>query len=504
MTIRTRLALWYSSLLAAVILVFAVSLFSLLSWTWREQQLDSMRQIAKLMLDDITYDELSGQITTMAIPEKVSGISASSFGIQVWHANGTLAASSSNVKTFSKPLDERSIWSAEPVWRELDTLQGPLLAYTFPIFNVSTGDIVGALQLVSSTETMNEALSRLVRVMIAIGVVALVLAFMVGSVLAGQALQPIETISETAKAITAADDLSKRIPYNGPPDELGQLATTFNATLERLERLFLVQRRFVADVSHELRTPLTAIMGNIDLMQRYGTDPVSLEAIESECKRMNRLVGDLLLLAQADSGRLTLREQVVDLASLAVEVYKQTKVLADGVEYRTGILDVARVKGDPDRLKQLLLNLITNALKYTPAGGKVMVSIAPKDGFAFITIRDTGIGIPTEDLPHIFDRFYRVDKARARQMGGSGLGLSIVSWIVEAHKGKIWAESELGKGSTFTVQLPLYEATMIPDSARETRQRISILRRPRLFDGPEVPSLKPIQGLDREDRLADE
>lgn len=254
---------------------------------------------------------------------------------------------------------------------------------------------------------------------------------------------------------------------------------TFNTTLERLERLFVAQRRFVADVSHELRTPLTTVQGNLDLIKRFGADAVSLEAIEGEVKRMTRLVGDLLLLAQADSGRLPLVEEPVELGTLGLEVFRQAQVISGEVELKLGKIEAVRVMGDADRLKQLLLNLVTNALKYTPEGGQVTISVTQEGGYAFLRVSDTGIGIPADDLPHIFDRFYRVDKARARKLGGAGLGLSIAKWIAEAHRGRIWAESEIGKGSTFTVQLPSMDTQTPPESLRETRPRLPMLRRPK-------------------------
>ncbi|MBX3064803.1 MAG: ATP-binding protein [Anaerolineae bacterium] len=482
MTIRTRLTLWYSSLLASVIIVFSVSLFSLLNWTWREQLLDTMRTAAKAVLTDIKFDHDTGSITTRYLPTKLSSLIYSPLAIQVWRLDGTLAAT--NVPEFPAAFDQQSMNVADAQWREIDYDGVRMIAYTQPVLNWSN-EIVGVVQVLGSLESLNETLSRLVRLMIAVSVVALVLSFMVGSVIAAQALQPIDLISNAAREIAAADDLSKRIPYEGPPDELGQLTNTFNATLERLERLFLVQRRFVADVSHELRTPLTTIQGNLDLMRRMGDDPISRAAIEGEVKRMTRLVGDLLLLAQADSGRMPLRETVVDLDSLVLEVYNETKLIAEGVDLKIDMLEPVRVRGDGDRLKQLLLNLVTNALKYTPVDGKVSLNLKKTEGYAYLSVTDTGIGIPKEDLPHIFDRFYRVDKARDRKMGGFGLGLSIASWIVEAHRGRIWAESEVGKGSTFIVQLPAY-AEDIPDSAKETRIRIPTIRRTPVHNPPAV------------------
>jgi len=293
------------------------------------------------------------------------------------------------------------------------------------------------------------------------------------------ALQPVDTIAQTARQITAADDLSRRIPYDGPPDELGQLTQTFNETLARLERLFNVQRRFVADVSHEMRTPLTTIRGNVDLMRRFGYDEEAIAAIDGEARRMSRLVEDLLLLAKADAGRLPLERQLVELDSIVVEVFNQARVLSDTVTVALGPVEPARVIGDSDRIKQLLLNLISNGLKYTPEGGTVTLGLQRDGEWVDVNVTDTGVGIPAEDLPHIFDRFYRVDKARSRAQGGTGLGLSIAKWLAEAHGGQITVTSEPGSGSTFTIRLPLVADQAHQASIRDTIPNLRPVRLPR-------------------------
>jgi heavy metal sensor kinase len=477
MTIRTRLTLWYSALLATVIVVFGVSLFTLLNWAWYSQLQDNMRLVAQQMMEAINLDA-TGQIAQTPVQKRLAQMPLVSFGLQIWDSSGVRRiAYTENVSELSAPIDPENLSSREPVTRERYVGEIHALVSTVPIVDVRTGQRAGTMQILSPLTTLEAATERLVRVMMGVGIVALVLSFMVGSVIAGQALQPIDTIGQTAKQITAADDLSRRIPYDGPPDELGQLTITFNTTLERLERLFNAQRRFVADVSHELRTPLTTIQGNLDMIKRFGPEQESLDAIESEAQRMARLVGDLLLLAHADSGRLPLREEPLELGSLAYEVYRQAQVLSGEVALKLGHIDAVRISGDADRLKQLMLNLLTNAFKYTPDGGRVTLSVAHEGEFAFLRIADTGEGIPADDLPHIFDRFYRVDKARARQMGGAGLGLSIVKWIAEAHRGRVWAESELGKGTTFTVQFPSLDADTETASTRVTRVRNPIARR---------------------------
>ncbi|HLF00336.1 MAG TPA: HAMP domain-containing sensor histidine kinase, partial [Anaerolineales bacterium] len=207
---------------------------------------------------------------------------------------------------------------------------------------------------------------------------------------------------------------------------------------------------------------LTAIRGNVDLLRRLKQpDPESLNAIQSETERMSRLVGDLLMLAQAESGNLPLARSEVELDTLLLEVYQQAQVLAaNKVAVALGEEDQARAFGDRDKLKQVLLNLVSNAIKYTPTGGKVTLGLARVNGWARFTVHDTGIGIQSEDLPHVFDRFYRVDKARTRAAGtpgGAGLGLSIAKWIAQAHGGRLEVSSQLGKGACFSLWLPLVE-----------------------------------------------
>jgi two-component system, OmpR family, sensor kinase len=285
--------------------------------------------------------------------------------------------------------------------------------------------------------------------------------------LARTALRPIQAITETARRITQAQDLSKRIPVTVPNDELGGLTETINGMLARLEDLFKAQQRLVADVSHELRTPLTTIQGNLDLLRRGAADDPAtrsstLRAIADETARMRRLVNDLLLLAQADAG-LKLHRQPVEMDTLLLEVYRQAQVMAQGVTVRLGAEDQALVSGDADRLRQLLLNLVDNALKHTtPGSGQVTLTLRRAGGWVRVGVEDNGSGVAPEDLPRIFERFYRADPSRSRP-GGSGLGLAIAKWVAEAHGGRIEVESQVGHWSTFTLWLP--ELVMSPGQA---------------------------------------
>lgn len=298
-------------------------------------------------------------------------------------------------------------------------------------------------------------LRRLTTVLIMIGGASMSLAMFVLAIVVPLSLRKLNSVLEAAEQINSAEDLTRRIEQEGGSGSIEQLVRAFNQLLERLEVLFKRQQRLLADVSHELRTPLTAIRGNVDLIRRVGPDEESLDAIESEVERMTRLVTDLLTLARAEGGGLPIREEEVDLDRLFLETYEQVAMLRSPVRVILRDVDVAQVLGDPDRLKQLILNLMTNAVKYTNPGGAVTVSLTTAAKNAYISVQDTGVGIPAEDLGHIFDRFYRVNKARTRHRGGAGLGLAIAQSIALAHHGSIAVESEVGVGSTFTLRVPL-------------------------------------------------
>lgn len=338
-----------------------------------------------------------------------------------------------------------------------------LRVLTTPIYD--DGELIGYLQVGRLVDNI-ESFNRFLVIALFVGFAGASASLFLAVLLTPSSFKPLEDMAAVTRQITNADDLSRRVPNTERTDEIGVLARSFNQLLERLERLFQTQQRLLADVSHELRTPLTAIRGNVDLMRRMGdADPESLEIIQEEIERMTRLVGDLLLLARADAGGLPLEKQKVELDNLLFEVYRQVRLLEKSVEVKVTEVDQVCIMGDVDRLKQLLLNLISNAIKYTPDGGTVDVSLSKKNGWGYLKISDTGMGIPAEDLPYIFDRFYRVDKARARDHSGqgAGLGLAIAKWIAQAHGGNIDVMSKVGEGTTFTIILPiLVEPKSIP------------------------------------------
>src|SRR5579883_641763 len=336
---------------------------------------------------------------------------------------------------------------------------GRLRVYTTGINN-DRGRLVGAVQVVQSLDEVTDELDHLLALLL-FATPALALVATAGGVfLAGRALAPIDRITRTARAI-GAGNLTGRLGLAPRADEVGRLAATFDSMLDRLERAFAQQRQFVADASHELRTPLTIIKGDLDVLLRRRRDPDEYEevvrGVDDEITRLSRLVEDLLTLARADSGQAELAREFVYLDALVDEVVAAIRRLAEarGITVEAQLERDIAIVGDPARLRQLMLNLLDNAVKYTPAGGHVQVRLAGSAGWAYLEVTDSGIGIASEDLPHIFDRFFRADKARSRAEGGTGLGLAIALWCASAHGGRIEVRSRLSEGSVFTVRLPL-------------------------------------------------
>ena len=394
-----------------------------------------------------------------SLPEVLETFETASTLVIVADENGEIVGRSRNLTMFNDLLDP----NAGPYEESVSVVQHgdtQLRVYTVPLPASDPEEPHHYLQVARLLDTY-EHLNRVSLTALLMGFAAATASLFVAVLLTPGLFKPLEDMATAARQITRADDLSRRVPYAHRPDEIGDLARAFNQTLERLERLFRTQQRLLADVSHELRTPLTTIRGNLDLMRRMGeTDPESLGAIQVEIERMTRLVGDLLLLARADSGGLPLEWKLVELDNILFGVYRQVRVLEPPVEIELTAVDQVTVLGDADRLKQLILNLVENAVKYTPPGGKVSLSLSKEADWAFFEVSDTGVGIPPENLPHIYDRFYRVDKSRARAQGGSGLGLSIAQWIAQAHGGAIRVSSQVGEGTQFTVTLPLYTQTI--------------------------------------------
>jgi signal transduction histidine kinase len=320
------------------------------------------------------------------------------------------------------------------------------------------------------TVTADLAPQLLVGTMLLLAPVVLLISLAAAYYLAGRAFQPVEVLINEVEAITDGRSLHRRLPTEAADDEIARLAETLNRMIARLQASFGALRRFTADASHELKTPLTVLRADLERAMNPRTPQadrlVALEEAMQETARMADLVDSLLTLARADEGRFDLHRELVHLEPLVREVSETALILGEhaGLTVSLPLLEDAVVMGDRTRLRQLFLNLVTNAIKYTPRGGRVEMTLSHRNNneVAF-AVRDTGIGISAADLPYVFDRFWRADRARSRasERGGFGLGLAISNWIVQAHGGTLSVQSRLGRGSVFTVLLPM----VVPEEA---------------------------------------
>lgn len=332
--------------------------------------------------------------------------------------------------------------------------------YSLPLLD--KGKVYAVLQIGESLTSLSTTLRSAVIELLIIGLFVLLLSLIGSYWLAARSFAPVKKMTSIARRIEAGD-LHERVPVPRTQDELQTLALTFNAMIERLEKSFARQQRFVADASHELRTPVAAIRSMTDVTLAH-TVPVTpseymtvLHDVNAEAERLGHLINDLLVLARVDEHKVPLEREEVQLDRLVVDVAATMELLATEknitLEVEAG--EPAIVLGDEARLIQVIMNLIDNAITYTNAGGKIILRVQLKSENVYLSISDSGIGIAPEHLEHIFERFYRVDPARSRAAGGTGLGLAIVDWVVHAHDGTISVQSQVGQGTTFTVRLPL-------------------------------------------------
>jgi two-component system OmpR family sensor kinase len=454
-SLRLRLTLLYSTLMGGILLVISAAVIIVVTALLFNTTDNRLETAQAVILEKIKIDQLG----KVEVSLKSTDISPDIY-MQVWGLDGELQSSFGTPDHYAnKPFDQNALYLDYPVYRDTSENGWHIRVLSIPL--QKDDHVIAVLQVASSLEVVDAARNSLTDVLSIIWVVAVLFSGIVVWFTLGQTLKPLGAITETVEQINRADDLSRRIPYQGPEnDEIGNLVDSFNQTLERLEALFTSQQRLLADVSHELRTPLTVIKGNVDLIRRMKIlDEESLTSIDQEAGRLTRLVGGLLLLAQAESGKLALNMKRVELDLLLTEVFQEMMIIAGNrVHIRLNEIDQAYVNGDRDRLKQVFINLVANAIQYTPQGGEVFLSLEKIGEQARIICRDTGPGIPAEDLPHIFERFYRAEKSRTRrETTGFGLGLSIANWIVERHGGRIEVNSQEGKGTTFAIWLPLYK-----------------------------------------------
>lgn len=382
--------------------------------------------------------------------------------VRLLDADGNLVATPFAAASEALPLSAAGLETlrAQQVWWEIASWEGArLLICNLPV--IIEGEVISIVQTARPLTERDASLTTLSRTLLIAGLLTTVIAFGIGWVLAGTALRPIHRITQTAQAIGRESDFSRRVDYVGPDDEVGRLATTFNAMLARLEEAYQrvsqalsLQRDFVADVSHELRTPLTTIRGNLALLRRNPPLPAAewseiLEDADTESERMIRLVNNLLLLARADAGP-SLKRVPVAAAPVLHEACRQARQL-DRQRTITEHIEKATILGDRDALKQIALILLDNALKHSE--GSISVAAAAENAWFLLEVQDTGPGISPDLLPHVFDRFHRGEAYSDAQ--GFGLGLPIAKTLAEGLNGNISIESQPGRGSLVRVRLPL-------------------------------------------------
>jgi heavy metal sensor kinase len=481
LSIRARLTLWYTGIVAATLILLGGVAYGLLMRSLWQDVDATLESVAK------TLAQTAHPPAPEPLPPDLDEVMRRLFGAgladrfyQFFDPRGHLDPRWPRFRGEPLRVSPEALRNAAQGDATFETVtegeRYPVRIITAPI--IEHGQLVNILQVGMSLEGLHLARRHFLWTLAALVPLALILAGTGGWLLARRALRPVDQMTTTARRI-GAERLAERLEGAEADDELGRLARTINGMLARLEAAFAQVRNFSSDASHELRTPLTVLKGEIEVALRNPRESgeyqrVLTSALE-EVERMSRLVDDLLLLSRADAGALGWDRGTVELDRLVEEVAKQGDILgqARGVRTRISTLEPLAVQGDDQRLKQLLLNLVDNAIKYSPPGGQVTLGLRTRKreassaqksdsegaagggDFVEITVQDTGIGISAESLPRIFERFYRADQARSREAGGAGLGLCIARTIAEAHGGRILVQSTPGAGSTFTVLLPL-------------------------------------------------
>lgn len=457
-SVRTRLTLWYAAVLALSLIVFALVVYYAAAAIFYERQDESLRSTAQTVASacleefaEVRSLPAAGQIVLfeLVFPNRY---------VQIIDNNGQPLASTKGASEMAVTISAPLLSQARERGSSLVTINDLRVA----IVPLSSDRNLGFATVTEPLGVIEEGLVRLRRDFFAGVPLVLLLASAGGYFLARKNLLPIASMDRQTQRISA-ESLSSRLDIDNPRDELGRLASTINDLLTRLETSFKAQQRFIADASHELRTPLAVLRGETEVAlekpRTIGEYHESLTLIKDEAERLSRIVEDLFILArQPMDAPTTLMREPLSLNDVVKDCTRAAQVLATrkGVRLQSENEPASiSFSGDDELLRRMVLNLLDNAVKYTPTGGEIWVKLARQNGNAQIVVSDTGVGITAGDQPYVFDRFYRVDKARSRAGGGAGLGLSIAAWIVEAHGGKIVLESAPGKGSSFTVKLPL-------------------------------------------------
>lgn len=447
-TIKFRMTLWFLAVIVAMLALFGTIAYRHLSTSLRRGLDDALRA---------RFIEIQGSIRIdgrqAIFDEKVSEI------VMIYDADGRLMQRLGPNVEFSdiSGTVEQALFGKSD-FQSASRAEGPDVRFYAVPYNVDPQTRV-AIVIGRPTNDIVNVLAYFRLAILNSSFFVVLLAGAGGFFLADRALKPVEKIAETARTI-GESDLSRRIDIH-TDDELGLLAATLNGMIGRLEAAFKKERQFVADASHELRTPLAILQAesSLALEKERGREDYqrSLELVSQEVAFMSEVVGKMLLLARSDSGSEPIDFEDVKLMPFLGEIAQDLELLVQdkGLRLEFGPLEDLKVRGDRVKLKQLFLNVLDNAVRYTPAGGSITASLVRRDSSAVASIADTGIGIPAEHLPLIFDRFYRVDRSRTASDGGTGLGLAIALTVAKMHGGDIEVESEPGRGSTFRVVLPL-------------------------------------------------
>jgi heavy metal sensor kinase len=455
-SLRWQLTGWYVILLAGVLLVFSSSVYASVQRLLVANFDVVVRHQADLVAEAIDVDHgelrLEREVLLPALRDR-------EHFTRIYRIDQMISFKDSAVgeQIPELPNAVTTALGGEPNLAQVHIDTTTLRVATVPI--IDDGRVAGALQVGVALSDIEDTMSALLRVLLILAPLTLLVASSGGLFLANRALAPIDQISRTAQRISA-ENLSGRIGLQAPNDEVGRLARTLDTMLARLEAAFVRQRQFTADASHELRTPLTAIIGQIDVALGWPANPESyratLRAVREQIERLSRLTNDLLLLARLDGPVVSVPTEPVDLGSILPALVAQVAPLASvqGVTLSLPALPSIIVRGNEDHLMRLFMNLLDNAIRYTPSGGRIILGANYQQGQVSARVCDTGVGIAPEHLPRLFDRFYRVDRGRNRAQGGSGLGLAIAQSIAQSYGGSISVESTVGVGSTFTVRLP--------------------------------------------------
>ena len=459
-TLRGRLIGWYTALLTATVLALGGTTLVLLERSLRANVDRSLQSLAQAIAENVRRPSPFGP----GLDEMVESMLGPGFAERFFRLLDPRGRPDPRLAPRGRaqlPLSADALRNAAEGRETYETLTlpgrvaPPLRILTMPV--VEQGQVIDVVQVAASLEPVEMARSRFLLILLGLAPLALLVAGVGGWFLARRALAPVDAMVEAARRIEA-EDLSRRIETAGSQDELGRLAAVLNDMLARLERSFATVSQFSADAAHELRTPLTILKGEMEVALRSSPGEQEYRRVLTSCleevDRLNALVEDLLFLARSEGGSVRVTQAAVNLAEVVAEVAPALQALADGAAVALSITPSPPVwvHGNASMLFRLLFNLGENAIKYTPAGGRVEIRLSRSESTAVIEVRDSGPGIPLDEQAHIFDRFYRGDRARSR--GGVGLGLSLSRSIVSLHGGHIGVESTPLEGSCFRVAFP--------------------------------------------------